>query len=160
MDPNEALGSLGNPWRKPWQMILYNCLCIMIGFIGCWHMLGIVFIGEWFAQRVQKRHVPPHCPPAYPSARPPARPSLNSPSGRLLRLTSVLTVNYEPVFGGATFYANKSATPANYDGDFFRHGTDGATATIFMCVSCSVEKAMARESGQQSSRLFGPRPGV
>ena len=46
VDPEEALSSLGNPWRNPWQMMMYNLIIAPMGIIVAWQMMAIVFIGE------------------------------------------------------------------------------------------------------------------
>ncbi|KAI0240553.1 Organic cation transporter protein [Lamellibrachia satsuma] len=45
MDPDEALSSLGNPWRNPWQMIMYNLIIVPMGITTSWQMMAIVFVG-------------------------------------------------------------------------------------------------------------------
>ncbi|KAI0240556.1 hypothetical protein LSAT2_008685 [Lamellibrachia satsuma] len=45
MDPNEALSSLGNPWRNPWQMIMFNLIVVPMGITTSWQMMAIVFVG-------------------------------------------------------------------------------------------------------------------
>ena len=46
MDPDEALLSLGNPWRNPWQMMVYNIVIGSLGIVVSMHVMAIVFVGE------------------------------------------------------------------------------------------------------------------
>ena len=46
MNPDEALLSLGNPWRNPWQMMVYNMVIGTYGIIVSMHVMAIVFVGE------------------------------------------------------------------------------------------------------------------
>ncbi|KAK2173889.1 hypothetical protein NP493_846g00002 [Ridgeia piscesae] len=45
MDANEAMSSLGDPWRKPWQMLMYFLIRIPSEVIPSWQMMAIIFIG-------------------------------------------------------------------------------------------------------------------
>ncbi|KAI0241104.1 Organic cation transporter protein [Lamellibrachia satsuma] len=44
MNPDEALLSLGNPWRNPWQMMVYNMVIGSFGIIVSMHVMAIVFV--------------------------------------------------------------------------------------------------------------------
>ncbi|KAI0223124.1 Solute carrier family 22 member 3 [Lamellibrachia satsuma] len=51
MNPDEALLSLGNPWRNPWQMMVYNMVIGLYGIIVSMHMMAIVFVGGYPTHR-------------------------------------------------------------------------------------------------------------
>ncbi|KAI0241869.1 Organic cation transporter protein [Lamellibrachia satsuma] len=51
MDPDEALLSLGNPWRNPWQMMVYNIVIGLLGIAVSMHVMAIVFVGGYPTHR-------------------------------------------------------------------------------------------------------------
>ncbi|KAI0240830.1 Solute carrier family 22 member 7 [Lamellibrachia satsuma] len=51
MDPDEALLSLGNPWRNPWQMMVYNMVIGSLGIVVSMHLMAIVFVGGYPTHR-------------------------------------------------------------------------------------------------------------